>query len=201
MLGVLAIIGVLSVAGIAGYSKAMEKWKQDKWLLQIETLIFNIKDIYKNERYYGKASESDFHDENILPTLKNTNNIYPDILDDNNKDLFGNTMSIYIRTWNNWVRPHIQLDMLAGNDAVENCKNLFRLPVIEPSVWSVEFCQGANCWGNWEYRLCGKSAPVEYINLDKKCEVAVYNLSTVQNACKVCKTQTCTLLVIFDNNV
>ena len=27
MLGVLAIIGVLSVGGIAGYSKAMEKWK------------------------------------------------------------------------------------------------------------------------------------------------------------------------------
>ena len=30
MLGVLAIIGVLSVGGIAGYSKAMEKWKIDK---------------------------------------------------------------------------------------------------------------------------------------------------------------------------
>ena len=30
MLGVLAIIGVLSVGGIAGYSKAMEKWKINK---------------------------------------------------------------------------------------------------------------------------------------------------------------------------
>ena len=30
MLGVLAIIGVLSVGGIAGYSKAMMKWKIDK---------------------------------------------------------------------------------------------------------------------------------------------------------------------------
>ena len=29
MLGVLAIIGVLSVGGIAGYSQAMEKWKTD----------------------------------------------------------------------------------------------------------------------------------------------------------------------------
>ena len=29
MLGVLAIIGVLSVGGIAGYSKAMEKWKSN----------------------------------------------------------------------------------------------------------------------------------------------------------------------------
>lgn len=32
MLGVLAIIGVLSVGGIAGYSKAMEKWKINKTL-------------------------------------------------------------------------------------------------------------------------------------------------------------------------
>lgn len=30
MLGVLAIIGVLSVGGIAGYSKAMEKFKVNK---------------------------------------------------------------------------------------------------------------------------------------------------------------------------
>ena len=30
MLGVLAIIAILSVGGIAGYSKAMEKWKVNK---------------------------------------------------------------------------------------------------------------------------------------------------------------------------
>ena len=30
MLGVLAIIGVLSVGGIAGYSKAMEMWRINK---------------------------------------------------------------------------------------------------------------------------------------------------------------------------
>ena len=32
MLGVLAIIAVLTVGGIAGYSKAMEKWKINKTL-------------------------------------------------------------------------------------------------------------------------------------------------------------------------
>ncbi len=39
MLGVLAIIGVLSVGGIAGYSKAMEKWKIDKALNEYNFLI------------------------------------------------------------------------------------------------------------------------------------------------------------------
>ena len=50
MLGVLAIIAVLSVGGIAGYSKAMSNYKHDKWRQQVEELLFNTKDSYKNEK-------------------------------------------------------------------------------------------------------------------------------------------------------
>ena len=39
MLGVLAIIGVLSVGGIAGYSKAMEKWKINKTISEYSMLM------------------------------------------------------------------------------------------------------------------------------------------------------------------
>ena len=39
MLGVLAIIGVLSVGGIAGYSKAMEKYKINKTVEQFNYQI------------------------------------------------------------------------------------------------------------------------------------------------------------------
>ena len=39
MLGVLAIIGVLSVGAISGYSKAMMKYKLNKQAEQINTLI------------------------------------------------------------------------------------------------------------------------------------------------------------------
>lgn len=42
MLGVLAIIGVLSVGGIAGYSKAMEKWKTNKLLGDYNMLIVGL---------------------------------------------------------------------------------------------------------------------------------------------------------------
>ena len=42
MLGVLAIIGVLSVGGIAGYSKAMEKIKINKTLSTYNTLMFGF---------------------------------------------------------------------------------------------------------------------------------------------------------------
>ena len=42
MLGVLAIIGVLSVGAIAGYSKAMEKYKLNKHAEAVSMLINNV---------------------------------------------------------------------------------------------------------------------------------------------------------------
>ncbi len=42
MLGVLAIVGVLSVGGIAGYSKAMEKFKVNKLLDEYTMLIYGL---------------------------------------------------------------------------------------------------------------------------------------------------------------
>ena len=42
MLGVLAIVGVLSVGGIAGYSKAMEKFKVNKLVEEYSMLIYGL---------------------------------------------------------------------------------------------------------------------------------------------------------------
>ncbi|MCI5634251.1 MAG: hypothetical protein MR350_02200 [Alphaproteobacteria bacterium] len=42
MLGVLAIVGVLSVGGIAGYSKAIEKFKVNKLLGEYNNLIMGL---------------------------------------------------------------------------------------------------------------------------------------------------------------
>lgn len=53
MLGVLAIIGVLSVGGIAGYSKAMAKYKQNKLGDQISMLITNLRTLYGNSADYN----------------------------------------------------------------------------------------------------------------------------------------------------
>lgn len=49
MLGVLAIIGVLSVGGIAGYSKAMLKYKTNKTIDQIAMLTTNIRTLYAQQ--------------------------------------------------------------------------------------------------------------------------------------------------------
>ena len=52
MLGVLAIVGVLSVGGIAGYSQAMSKFKVTKAMDQVQTIITNIRTLYASQRTY-----------------------------------------------------------------------------------------------------------------------------------------------------
>ncbi len=52
MLGVLAIIGVLSVGGIAGYSKAMTKFKTNKVSDQVSTIVTNLRTLYAQQMNY-----------------------------------------------------------------------------------------------------------------------------------------------------
>ena len=59
MLGVLAIIGVLSVGGIAGDSKAMNKFKTNKVADQVSMLVANIKTMYAQQNTYeGLSNET-----------------------------------------------------------------------------------------------------------------------------------------------
>jgi len=53
MLGVLAIVGVLSIGGIAGYSKAMAKYKVNKTLDQVSMLITNVRTAFGNQVSYA----------------------------------------------------------------------------------------------------------------------------------------------------
>ncbi|MBR3501953.1 MAG: prepilin-type N-terminal cleavage/methylation domain-containing protein, partial [Alphaproteobacteria bacterium] len=52
MLGVLAIIGVLSVGGIAGYSKAMMKYRINKTIEQITLIAGNVRAFWGSQKNY-----------------------------------------------------------------------------------------------------------------------------------------------------
>lgn len=68
MLGVLAIVGVLSVGGIAGYSKAMNKFKANKIIDQITTISTNVKTIFSGQRTYEGLDLSIAGRVGILPS-------------------------------------------------------------------------------------------------------------------------------------
>ncbi len=74
MLGVLVIIAVLSVGGIAGYSKAMEKWKMNRTISEYGFLVnsfLEYRDNLKNSIHLkggGSYGLVDFaHNVNIIP--------------------------------------------------------------------------------------------------------------------------------------
>ena len=65
MLGVLAIVGVLSVGGIAGYSKAMMQFKINKTIDHITQIATTVRTLYAQQTGYGGYS--------LHETLKNMN--------------------------------------------------------------------------------------------------------------------------------
>lgn len=67
MLGVLAIIGVLSVGGIAGYSKAMTKFKINKSMDQISMLVANIRTLFSGQRNYSGLNNANAIAFGIIP--------------------------------------------------------------------------------------------------------------------------------------
>ena len=67
MLGVLAIIGVLSVGGISGYSKAMAKFKLTKAQDQISMLLMNIRTAFATSPNYAGLTNASAIAYNIAP--------------------------------------------------------------------------------------------------------------------------------------
>ena len=67
MLGVLAIIGVLSIGGISGYSKAMAKYRVNKTLDQISMLVMNIRTLFSSSVDYTGLDDAMAINLGIIP--------------------------------------------------------------------------------------------------------------------------------------
>ena len=62
MLGVLAIVGILSVGGIAGYSRAMLKLKINKTFEQVTHILTNIHTLYLSQGVTYDSEYDEYHD-------------------------------------------------------------------------------------------------------------------------------------------
>ena len=72
MLGVLAIIGVLSAGGLAGYSKAMFKHKLNTTMDQITMLVTNIRTAYGAQGSYSSLSVAGARKLGAIPAVMGT---------------------------------------------------------------------------------------------------------------------------------
>ena len=129
MLGVLAIIGVLSVGAIAGYGKAMFKYKLNKQTEQLNQVIGAIvrykSSLLLNPNPADDTNLSDFH---LVPILKKLGEIPKEMYTSSDvyiKDAFGTQYYVYNR---NIFKDMVFLrtrGMDRNESSFQICKNLY----------------------------------------------------------------------------
>ena len=106
MLGVLAIIAVLTVGGIAGYSKAMEKFKLNKIIGEYSMFLYNMMEHLDD--LHRLAHETTQSSNSIMEELY-AMNIVPDIWSQEStqyfKDSMGNSVNVSVAPYMNTLLP------------------------------------------------------------------------------------------------
>jgi len=98
MLGVLAIIGVLSVGGIAGYSKAMQKYRINKTIEQITLIAGNVRTFFAPQRSYEGLSGC-YNDNDYCKLIKKAKLMPDEMWDDTDKQ-FNNVFGYRVELQN-----------------------------------------------------------------------------------------------------
>ena len=206
MLGVLAIIGVLSVGGIAGYSKAMEKYKINKTINEYTMLITGLLE-YKNNFIQSTAPDNNIDlDEfifaaHLVPeTWKQYGN--KRIRDSNGHDLrlyFLNAASHNGNDYGAYVLDlHFSLNKTNAVFSRNLCKTFFidigqqmasqmyRMVVI-PTSQNTEYAGDAFCHGSDKSVTTGQSL---------KC-LRDLTLTEADEICRTCNNNSCGIAFVF----
>ena len=165
MLGVLAIIGVLSVGAIAGYSKAMRKYRLNKQAEQINSILNSALSFGGN---LGRASGSGYQRISLIPILKKLNAIPQEMIKNNDtlSDALNSTIALYaVRESTGGSYYQLTLSNNYELDVCMNAVNTFKanadnLMQINISCWQDgqnttikryngdNYCSGNNCIRN-----------------------------------------------------
>ena len=153
MLGVLAIIGVLSVGGIAGYSKAMQKYRINKTIEQITLIAGNIRSFFASQGNYDGLTDAVIKKAKLVPdemwdgnNIKNVwgMNVYPNATNKSSKGdkkafyilyVMPNEYDICIEILSyDWTNAGVKFIILSGPSSVKNAKAPFSLEQ------AIDFC-------------------------------------------------------------
>lgn len=182
MLGVLAIIGVLSVGAIAGYSKAMMKYKLNKQTEQLTTVI------NAGLRYAGQ-----WNFENLtytIPYLIKLHEIPQEMIKENSPDtgyiydVFNTTMYLaYTPTSDegNYTQLFIELSTAKGDDySLSICRNLLNtIKEFHANLWYLQIYSYTDSGSTDSFVLYGDSS----CSGSKKCLKDML-VSDIDEACR-----------------
>ena len=204
MLGVLAIVGVLTVGGIAGYGKAMEQFKINKIIQDYNMLIFGL---MEHQQSFQKNAVGEINLTDTVMALNLVPNSWRKLNEKYLQDTYGNYVNIRYRQSN--VVPHdvvvgFIIDFNLGGVNTDDsghvssdnfnekiCFEVFR-NVVQPLHSSLKIAG-----------LMGSGSTGESYFGDKFCndeQACLHNisLSKMKNLCSVCdKRERCNLTIIF----
>ena len=190
MLGVLAIIGVLSVGGIAGYSKAMEKFRHNRMIDEYKTLIMGLIE-YRESIMNSIAGVSG--DNSLYQIIMAADLIPPtwEKVGISFTDTYGNLIYTYATNYSQTkYEPHINMHIRLGGNQGEKqigfddntCADLYSnliLPLVDTFQSARlerghHFSESKTYYGNGkcgENRECiSKLTPVDIYNICKSCD-------------------------------
>ena len=197
MLGVLAIIGVLSVGAIAGYSKAMMKYRLNKHAEAVNMLINNMLSL-KNKLPHDNDKLTDY------ATILNKLNMLPDgIQQESENYLRDKYMHNSIRVYYQGIGSYKFTGIIfwIGNSGseytIESCYNI--LKVAKENSANIDWVrsQKVNTDGS-------SDASVNLFDLygDNKCTgsrqcLRNLNINALEKACQSCKDGACSLAILY----
>lgn len=192
MLGVLAIIAVLSVGGIAGYSKAMEKFKLNKLISEYSTFFYNL--VEYEEELHRLAHNTEQYAQNITSTIE-AMNLVPDTWKKSNYiyDSLGNSIRLLAAPKNGDYLPDriavyiylggISLNGFTENFSVKLCTSFFTDIIIplRNSIYEIHINKrSASITSSW-YGTASCST--------KRNCLSNMTLSDIHNICSACDTK------------
>ncbi len=204
MLGVLAIIGVLSVGAIAGYSKAMMKYKLNQHAQAVNMLINNVLSI-KDKLQYNKNGGTYYgfllYKLNLLPDgIKYISNA---LLYDN---WFKNNIVVY---YNNvkWTTSNgtenqnnfggIAFRFAPSSGGAEICRNIVIAAKENASdLWLVETYKSFNDTSSADGTYIGHLYGDAYCSASNEC-LRDLDLNKMANLCNACNERACSLYVLW----
>ena len=198
MLGVLAIIGVLSVGAIAGYSKAMMKYKLNKQAEQLSAVI------NAGLRYAKHWNFKNVQYVNTIPYLIKLNEIPQEMIKNNSTsviyDVFNNSMntSYTINEMGEiYTQLFIQLDTSKNDQySLSICRNIVNVAKeFHQSLRSMSIISGSSGDGYDANNVYGDS----YCNTSNKCLKDI-TVTDIDNWCRynAGKTSTPHIKLIWD---
>ena len=198
MLGVLAIIGVLSVGAIAGYSKAMMKYKLNKHAESYRMLLYEAMNMSKHIDSSTLTENLD-----LLPLLEKTNSIPSGLTkqDDTYTDTFGNIVWSglagepkvgVLRTEMSPSDTSKSLCMNIANIAKENLENIYFFGVMllsNPETGTDTVA--SRYYGNVIH-------PSFYNDTGEKSFLRSMTLNDMESACQLCNDNSSVCRVFID---